>query len=85
MAYDTDFANANDTALQERVRVAMVNTATFIVGEAPTGAGILTDKRHALGVLVLADGGLAQLERFMFATVAGAAITPASTDVNIDT
>jgi hypothetical protein len=81
--YDTDWTNANDEALQKRVRVAMVRTATLIVGEAWTNA-TLGMKRHALGEKVLADGGLAELERFMFACVAGGAITPASTDTDID-
>lgn len=85
MAYDTDFANANDETLQKRVRVAMVNTATAIVGEAFASGQTIGMKRHALGLSVLADGGIADLERFMFACVAGGAITPASTDANIDT
>src|SRR5262245_5557569 len=87
MAYDTDFTNANDEGLQKRVRVSMCNAALSIVGEALSGAGLTVkhEKRHALGVAVLADGGLAQLERFMFAAVAGGAITPSSTDAQIDT
>jgi len=84
MPYSTDFTNANDEPLQQRVRVAMCATAALIVGEAWTGNGDKNAKRHALGVAVLVDGGLAQLERFMFAACAGAALTPASTDANID-
>lgn len=84
MAYNTDYTNANDESLQQRVRVAMVNTAIAIVGESVGSNGAAHAKRHALGLAVLADGGLEQLERFMFACVAGAALTPASSDANID-
>lgn len=64
----------------------MCNTATAIVGEALTGNGLTEKhkKRHALGVAVLADGGLSQLERFMFTAVAGGALTTGSTDAAID-
>ena len=85
MAYDTDYANANDGPLQQRVRVAMVNTATLIAGEAPSSGFARDEKRHALAVSVLSDGGLKDLERFMFAAVAGGAVTPASSDAQIDT
>lgn len=86
MAYDTDFNNANDEGLQKKVRAAMCATALQVIGEAQGASDILTTKRHALGVAVLADGGLSQLERFMFAACSGAgAITPASNDVAIDT
>ena len=85
MAYATDYTNANDGSLQQRVRVAMIAAALAIAGEAVTSKNVVDEKRMALAKLVLSDGGDSQLERFMFAVVAGNAITPASTDAQIDT
>lgn len=86
MAYSTDFINANDDGLQQKVRAAMCAAALNIIGEAPSSNVNKQMKRHALGEKVLADGGLAQLERFMFAACSGSgAITPASNDAAIDT
>jgi hypothetical protein len=88
VAYDTDWINANDEGLQKKVRVAMCATALAVLGESPSGTpnGPLHTKRHALGAAVLTDGGLAQLERFMFSACAGTgAITTASNDAAIDT
>ena len=86
MAYSADYAAANDESLQQKMRVAMCNTALAIVGESQaSGTTVKIQKRHALGVAVLADGGLAQLERFMFAGVAAGALTTGSSDAAIDT
>lgn len=86
MAYDTDYTAANDETLQKKVRAAMCATALAIIGETWSGSSTLGLKRHALGHAVLADGGLAQLERFMFAACSGAgAITTGSNDAAIDT
>jgi hypothetical protein len=85
MPYATDYANANDDSLQQKVRVAAVSAALNIAGEATTTKNTVDEKRHRLAETVLADGCLDQLERFMFAVVATGAITPASTDAQIDT
>ena len=86
MAYDTDFTNANNEGLQKKVRAAMCSTAMAVLGETWSGSSTLGLKRHALAEKVLADGGLAQLERFMFAACSGGgAVTPTSNDAAIDT
>lgn len=85
MAYSADYVNANDEGLQQKVRIAAVSAALSIAGETITGSGDVNRKRAALAQLVLADGGIGQLERFMFASVAGGAITTSSTDAEIDT
>lgn len=84
MAYDTDFTNANDGGLQQKVRCGMVKIAMDIVGEAVGANGARHEKRHNLGVLVLRDGGLEQLERFMFACCSGGGLTASSTDTDIN-
>jgi hypothetical protein len=84
MPYATDFTNANDDSLQQKVRVAAVAAALNISGEAVTSRNTVDEKRHRLAELVLSDGCLEQLERFMFAVVAAGAVTPASTDAQID-
>ena len=70
-----------------KVRVAMVKVAADIVGESPANPTNTPkdDKRHALGELVLAQGGPAAfLATFAEACASLGTLTTASTDADVE-
>jgi hypothetical protein len=85
MAFTDDFTLANDGTFQQKLRMAICKTAVSVAGEASTVLATKDEKRHQLAVAVLVDGGIGKLEAFAFASVAGGALTGASTDTDIET
>lgn len=81
------YALANDAAFRQRVRCAAVTFAQTAMGQNPTTYNRVDEKRQALAALVLADGGLATLERLAYGIACR--INPASvttpTDAEIST
>lgn len=63
---------ATDITFRNRVRSAVVKAAVAIVGENPGSKPALADKRHALGMKALSDGGSFVLDQFAWAVAAQA-------------
>jgi hypothetical protein len=75
---------AKDTTFREKVRVAAVKASISIVGEAQSADNRRTEKRHALGVAVLSDGGLSKLDSFAWAVASLTGISGSSTDTELE-
>jgi len=76
---------ATDSQFLIKVRVAIVKSATAVVGEAPANPANTTkdDKRHALGEKVLA-GPASLLPLFAEACAALGTLTTTSTDADVE-
>ncbi len=76
---------ATNSQFLVKVRVAIVKVATDIAGEIPTAKTAKDDKRHALTLLVLAQGGPgAFVGIFAEACAARGTLTIASTDADVE-
>lgn len=83
MSYANDDTLANDAAFRARVKMAMVNAARQIAGEARTVRNLVDAKRNALAVNVM-DNPPTYLDRFVHTAIETGTLTSSSTDANID-
>lgn len=83
MGYSEQATLAEDATFKAKVRIAVVKAASAVCGEASTAYNTLDEKRHALAVDILKDGGAAKLPAIAWAAAA-AGLTASSTDANFD-
>lgn len=78
---------ANDATFRQKVRCAAVAFGQTVMGQNPTTYNRVDEKRQSLAALVLADGGLAMLDRIAYGVACR--ISPANvttpTDAEIQT
>lgn len=84
MAYAADDTLSNDATFRGKLRMAMVNAARQIAGEARTVRNTVDQKRNALAVAVL-NNPPAYLDRFVHVAIEAGALVTGSTDANLDT
>ena|SRR3990167_10258012 len=82
MALTDLYTLAIDATFKQKVRMAMMSAALAIIGEDST-TGKTLEKRQALGVSVLADGGATKLDAFSYAAAGYGTLTGTSTDSDI--
>jgi hypothetical protein len=84
MAFSDQYTLANTATHRQKVQIAMCKVATMVVGEAPTASNRRDEKRHALGVAILADGGVSKLDAFAYACGGIGTLSGTSTDNDIE-
>lgn len=76
-------ALATDATFRAKVRIATVQAALAVQGEAHTSHATVDAKRAALACSILSDGCAAKLDAFAYACASNVAVTAASSDSDI--
>lgn len=87
MSFQTQYALRNDSAFQEKVKMAVLKSALAVVGETPADpANVAVDtKRHTLGLAALTEGADGSTSvRFINALAAVGTLSAASTDADVE-